>query len=55
MDFVTNITDGTRVYVRTSPNAQQIQDTLYFDSFNTLSSKQRLQQALKPYDQEESV
>ena len=50
VDFVTNITDGTRVCVRTLPNAQQIQDTEYFDSFNTLSSKQKLQQALKPYD-----
>ena len=32
---------------KTLPKAQQIQGIEYVDSFNTLSSKQRLQQALK--------
>ena len=41
-EFVTNVTDDTRVCVRTLPNAQQNQGVQYFDSSNTLSSKQKL-------------
>ena len=36
VEFVTNVTDGTHVCIRTLQNAQQIKGIGYFDSFNTL-------------------
>ena len=41
--------DHSNYQGQTLPNAQRTQGIQYFDSFNTFSSKQKLQQALKSW------
>ena len=50
-----NKIQAIHVYIHTLQKAQQTQDIVYFDSFNTFSSKQKLQQTLKSWSNFSSV